>query len=268
MCHFIFSDMNKHSETTVFDDTTTNINMSSNTVATQVKIQQLSCNTNTHIPTTQQNQDHVQPTLTTLKQTKRRIQCNKCTIVGYVRAWCRLCKGNKICSHDRQKARCRECSKSAFCVHGRYKYYCKNCKGHGICSHGRRKYRCKVCKSNRSSIQRRQLKPALSTKRSFVNIKQQHTASNTHHRLQCNKCEIVGRVRPWCRTCKGKQVCGHGRGKSKCTICKGVGVCVHGRRKYQCKKCHGKGICEHNRQKSKCKECIAAQALINLIHLN
>ena len=56
-----------------------------------------------------------------------------------------------------------------------------------------------------------------------------------------------------CNICR--QLCEHGRNKSRCKDCDGVSLCKHGREKYYCKLCKGNGICEHNKYRRHCKFC-------------
>jgi len=72
------------------------------------------------------------------------------------------------------------------------------------------------------------------------------------------KC-LHGKVKYYCRDCRGSQICPHDRRKSRCRECNGGSFCEHKRARYICKDCNGKGICEHNRQKFFCKLCGGSQ---------
>jgi hypothetical protein len=65
-----------------------------------------------------------------------------------------------------------------------------------------------------------------------------------------------GRQRSRCKECGGGAICQHGRVKSVCKECGGSSICQHGRVKSVCKECGGGGsICQHGKQRRTCKEC-------------
>ena len=90
------------------------------------------------------------------------------------------------------------------------------------------------------------LKSRKQRKRSqFIRVAQQtelkyvslHASKRIKRRMKCNKCKIAGRVRPWCLTCKGCNICTHNRQRSKCQKCEGSSICQHKKRKRTCRWC-------------------------------
>ena len=142
---------------------------------------------------------HIQ--LKTAVQVKCFIKCDKCQKAGYIRQWCRVCKGSRICTHGRVKQQCKECGGSSFCKHGRRKTRCVKCGGSSICTHGRLKTDCKECGGKSICIH--------------------------------------GRNKYGCKECGGSRICIHGRNKYRCKECGGSHICIHGRDKYGCKECKG-----------------------------
>ncbi len=72
---------------------------------------------------------------------------------------------------------------------------------------------------------------------------------------KCDKCKVVGKVRPFCTTCGGSRICKHKREKRRCRDCGGRGICHHGRDRHRCKNCNGNSMCEHGREKRLCRNC-------------
>lgn len=64
-----------------------------------------------------------------------------------------------------------------------------------------------------------------------------------------------GKVRYYCKDCKGCGICVHNREKRNCRECHGTSICEHDRIKYSCKDCGGSSLCEHDRIKYNCKDC-------------
>ena len=60
-----------------------------------------------------------------------------------------------------------------------------------------------------------------------------------------------------------RNLCEHGRQRSRCKECGGVGICEHGRERNQCKECGGASICEHGRRRHRCTDpaCIEQRDL-------